>query len=601
MIPQVRSWYSARRRSTKILVGVAGGFVLLALLYVVPRSVQYAGAARTPASLFVPEGAGVVVRVSDLAGRWSAAQQTEFWKTFTRRLQKDAAIRASLNEILAASGAPTVDQLEDRRWLERNPMMSEASLLRYAGRDFVLATAGDKFCVATRVGLGDFLLLPGLQLFPRLAGAERVQPGVLKRGDLYLSIQGAIVVASNDQALLSSALKRKGVQESPPGLVRATFRPQALVPTLRGFPLGAFFTVADLESCRRIDIDVEIQKADLVIRTHLDGARPRTSEPAPVDMVRMIPSNGLGACFTNIDAAAFWEWAKRIGDRTSRGGSPLDRFARESFSEFVEILANQHFAEEVVPKLDGPVSVIFGASQGEDGRTYAAIALCLRSSQPREAAEAVQGIIGRATEGMQDRFKPMDEEAGGVPFRSYQFSPDPFRYNNFLAPCYAATGDALILANNPVFLADALRCRANEQPPMAVQLHYAQAMRRLQELKMTKVLAAGAVESLFLYGPALRQGLEGFYPTVASKIVDNPRSRSLLRQELQTQAAKEGLSLTLKQLDDQWNQVMQERTRSMEEKLRGRARILDYLQWVAFQAEAVNDGMKFEFALELIK
>src|SRR5687768_5807965 len=198
----------------------------------------------------------------------------------------------------------------------------------------------------------------------------------------------------------------------------------------------------------------------------MDGAQPWKTEPAPVDMVRMIPSNGLGACFTNVDGAAFWEWAKRIGDRRARGGSPLDRFARENFSEYVEILMNQQFAEEVVPKLDGPVSVLFGASQGEDGRTYAAIAICFRSSQPREAAEAIQGVIGRATAKNQDNMKPTDQEAGGVPFRGYHYSPDLFGYNNFLVPCYAATGDALILANNPVFLADALRCRANEQPPM---------------------------------------------------------------------------------------------------------------------------------------
>ena len=602
MIARVRSWYSSRRTGTKILVVAAASVVGLLLLYGAARTMQYAAARRAPASPFVPEGAEIVVRVSDLAGRWSAIQQTELWKAFTRRLQKDPAIRSSLNEILAGTGAPTLDQIEDRRWVERHPMLSESSILRYAGRDLVLSRVENKFCMATRVGFGDFLLLPALQLFPRAAGAEPVAAGgaqFLKRGDLFISVQGAIVVVSNDAALLASALRRRGPPETAPGLLRATFRPEPLMPVLRGFPLGGLFAVADVESCRRIDVDVEVNRADLVIRVKAEGLKPRNAEAAPVDTVRMIPANGLGAFFANLEMGSFWEWARRIADRRVRGGSSLDRIARENLGEFVEILHNQGFAEEVVSKLDGPVSVLFGASVGDDGKTYAAIALYMRSSRARDAVEALQGVIDRATEKIRDKLKPTDSEAGGIPFRSYRLEPDPFRYNNFMVPCFAVTGDALILANNRGFLEDALKCRANEESPMAVQLHYQQAMKRLQELGLNKVTATGAVESLFLYGPAIRQGLEGFYRAAASPMVDNPLNRARLKQELETNAAKEGRPFTFDELDKRFGPILEERIAAKEEELRRKARILDYLQWVAFQAEAVDDGMKFEFAVEL--
>ncbi|HEU4339440.1 MAG TPA: hypothetical protein VFS19_05185, partial [Planctomycetota bacterium] len=455
----------------------------------------------------------------------------------------------------------------------------------------------------TRVGLWEYLLLPALHLFPGAAGAERVKEtwgSVLKRGDLFISVQGAIVVASNDSPMLASALKRRGPEEKPAGLLRATLRPEPLLPTLRGFPLGALLTAADLETCRRLDIDVVLDRANLVLRARADGLQPRKSEPAPVDIARMIPQNGLGACFTNLPTATFWEWWQQVGNRRVRGGSPLDQFARDAFREFVEVLQNQRFSEEVVSKLDGPVSVLLGASRGDDDKTYAAIALYLRSSQPRESAEALQGVIDRATQAIQEKgFKSMNGEAGGVPYRSYYFQPDPFHANNYLAVSYAVTGDALILANNRIFLEDALLCRANEKPPMAVQLHYEQAMRRLQELGMKKVMGAGAIESFFLYGPAIRQGLEGFYGTLASKLEDTRFARPRLRQDLQTAAAKEGRPLTMDQLDLMVKDVMDERIREAEARLRGRARIFDYLKWIAFQADTVNDGMNLEFALEL--
>ncbi|HKS16977.1 MAG TPA: hypothetical protein VJU16_06670, partial [Planctomycetota bacterium] len=359
--------------------------------------------------------------------------------------------------------------------------------------------------------------------------------------------------------------------------------------------------IADVETCRRIELDIEIKGADLVLRAKAEGLKARREEPAPIEAVRMIPANGIGACVTNVETAAYWEWARRIGDRRLRTGSALDKLARENLGEYVEILTSQRFTEELVPLLDGPVSVLFGASEGEEGRTYAAIAVYFRTSQPRQAGEAFQGIIDRATDSPEVRkaFKPTDEEAGGIAFRAYRFDPDPFRANNYLAICYAVTGEGLIIANNRGFLEDALQCRANEEPSMAVQLHYEQAIRRLQELGLKKVMAPGAAASLFLYGPAIRQGLEGFYDTLASKIVDSPKNRALLRQELETAAAKDGLPLTRAQLDDQWMAIIKERTREKEEKLRGQARILDYLKWVAFQAEATGDGMNLDFAIEL--
>jgi hypothetical protein len=247
------------------------------------------------------------------------------------------------------------------------------------------------------------------------------------------------------------------------------------------------------------------------------------------------------------------------------------------------------------------VGVLFGASEGDDGRTYAAVALVLRSSQPRDARDSLQGVIDKATVRIANEFRPKDDEAGGIDYRGYRFNPDPFRANNYMAVSYAATGDALILANNRGFLADVLRCRANQESVMSVQLHYTQAMQRLQELGMDKVMAPGATASFFLYGPVIRQGLEGFYRPMATRIVDNPKTKPKLRQDLETEAAKEGRPVNPDEMDRRVRRVLDEQTQEMEERLRGAARVLDYLKWVAFVAEPVPEGMKIQFAIELLK
>ena len=600
MIARLLSWYRARGKVVKILLATCAGFVAVTALYIAARTAQYAAASRTSAGLFVPEGAETVVRMHDLAGKWADVQKTELWRSFTRRLQKDAAIRKSLNSILSEAGAPTLDQLEDRRWLDRNPMMSEESILRFAGRDIVFSAVGERYCVATRVGLGDFLLLPGLQFFPGVAGAKRVEAAgarVLKRGAWFVAVQGAILVAANDEALLASALRARGTPEKTAGLVRATFKPEPLIPTLKGFPIGAFFAVANFEECRGFELEVDVTGSDLVVRMKGAGLKPLRPETAAVETVGLIPATGIGACVTNVEAGPYWEWLKDVTNRRRRTGTDAARFIQDTLGEAVEVLQAQRFDVDVVPRLDGPLGVLFGASEGDDGRTYAAVALHLRTSQPREVFEALHRIIEGA---MPKQYAPTDGEAGGVSFRSYRVvGQEVIKVNNYLTLSYGMLGDAVILSNNRTFLEDILQCRVQQERPMAAELHYRNAMIRLRELGLTGVMAPEAAASLFLYGPVIRQGLEGYYRTIAFRLVDNTRSRPRLRLEFEANAAREGQSLQGADIAKLFDQFVNEKITAKEMELRGKARILDYLKWVAFQAQATSDGMTFTLAIEV--
>ncbi len=572
----------------------------LAALYVGGRSLQYLGASRAPAGIYAPAEADWVLRCVDGAGTWRRVQDTAAWKVFRRKLQQDTAVRAQMNSLLGALGVPTLDQLDDVRWLESHPAYREESLLRYAGRDVMVALkdtpSGPRICAATRLGWREFLLLPGASIAPGLLGAQRATVGgssVLKVGRTWIAIQGAVVIVSDDESLLRSALERRGPVAPPKAAVAATGSAKKLKPLLQGYPAGGFLLFADWEKLDRVRVELDVDQGSVVLRARAEGVPPRRSDPAPTDAVHMVPPTGVGTVLYNVDSPAFWAWLKRITDATKPSPGELDRFAREMFGPMVSVLDTNRFEEEVVSRLDGPVSVIFGATEGENGRTYASTALYLRSSDPTGAATALQRIIDRATQDLRDKLRAEDFEVGGCPARAYTYSPDLLGWNNYLAACYAVTGEALIVGNNPRFLKEAMACLANQAPSMSAQKFHEDARRRLQALGLNRVLVAGGTASGFLWGPSIREGLEGFYPILASQAVDNDRFRQALRRELQNDMVQPA------DLDEMFQRVLNERIGDKERELRAVARALDYFKWAAFQAEPTPDGTGLDLAFVL--
>lgn len=602
MISRVLDWYRARRWYVKVPIAGVLGLLALAILYVGGRSLQYLGASKASAGVYAPEDAEIVVRCHDGAGAWSRVQGTGFWKTFRRKMQRDAAVRLQINELLALAGAPTLDQLDDVRYLDEHPMLREESLLRYAGRDLMVAVKrtpkGGRFCAATRLGWREFLLEPGAYLFPGLVGAKKVPVGnttALKIGGLYVAMRGAVVIASNDPDLLQSSLKRRGRATPPAGAVSAVLPAADLRPYLSGFPTGGFLLFGDTAGIERIRIEADVQGAALVLRLQAEGMRPAGGE-APADVVHMIPASGVGAVVYNIEGRRVWSWVKSIVDSSTPPATPLDQFARTNFRSVVTVMEENGFSASVVPGLDRPVSVVFGATEADDGKTYASTALYLRSSDPVGAAAALQRVIDTAGHRV---LKAEEFEIGGMSARAYTLTSDPFGYNNFMAACYAVTSDALVIANHPRFLKETLQCLANQSAPMLTMRHYEDAMRRLAALGLKRVLSPGASASGFFNGPVMREGLEGFYRTLASKAAEGGRAK--IRQDLEREGLASGRRYSVEELDQMVKGVENDRIAEKEREYRARGRVLDYLAFVAFQAEPTSDGagMRIDLAVEL--
>jgi len=289
MIPRLTGKWRRLRWRWKAPIWGISILLGLALLYVLGRSLQYLSASRASAGIFEPEGADAVIRMSGAGRHWDRIQATDFWKVLRRKILKDAAVRTQVDELLTAAGAPTLDQLDDVRWLETHPMMREESILRFAGRDLLLALKdtprGIRFCAATRVGWRDFLLLPGASIAPGLAGfTKETIDGrtVLRQGALHVAIQGAVVVASDDPELFRSALRRKGTPEPPSIPFVATFRAADVKPHLDGFPAGGFLAFADFEGLTRIRLEADVDGNWTVVAEGTTIGHKRIARFAPV-------------------------------------------------------------------------------------------------------------------------------------------------------------------------------------------------------------------------------------------------------------------------------------------------------------------------------
>ena len=107
-----------------------------------------------------------------------------------------------------------------------------------------------------------------------------------------------------------------------------------------------------------------------------------------------------------------------------------------------------------------------------------------------------------------------------------------------MRPCWVAHPEALIVANNLDFLMAVVQAAQTRQNAMANEAFYRAADARLQKLGLARVLKDGAVASAFVYAPAVREGLEGFWRPLADKLTDNDMARQRLRAELEAEWRK---------------------------------------------------------------
>ncbi|HVR84627.1 MAG TPA: hypothetical protein VMU54_09970, partial [Planctomycetota bacterium] len=210
-------WVRSRRGWVQLLIAAAGLPLVLVLVYVGGRTLQYYGVEHD-AGVYVPTGANLVLRARGLEEQLRRIKGSPAWRSLDRRLLHDAVLRRQLNDLLKGNGAPTLDDLED----ERKPFARNQSRLIDVIGDDVIATLQVKeaipkapFCVIVRLRWLYYLATPFAGLLLPTETIDGQNCLVLRQGpqEIRVAFVGSLAIASSDRGLLSQALRRQGKEE----------------------------------------------------------------------------------------------------------------------------------------------------------------------------------------------------------------------------------------------------------------------------------------------------------------------------------------------------------------------------------------------------
>lgn len=572
-------WVRAQRGWVQLIVFLLGLPTSLAALYVAVRSLQYL-AAEGDAGLYAPASVQAVVRVRGLEGQLDRLQDSFAWRALEKKVLGDPAIRRPLNAALKEAGLPTIDDLMDPR---KSGVYSKDNLLRAAGRDLVAGLAAPdswktaRFCVATRLRWADYLLTPFAGLVLKREGET------LKAGRrLWVAFAGAMAVAGNDKALVEEALRGRG--RAPEGKRPVEFslrfdgsRPlQALREEFR--QLGALPHVK-LETARAVrgwaDLDGTVLRGDAVLEGVEASFPGRTP---PWELATKAPSTSSGAFAST---ASFRElYALLKASRT-----PL-------LQQMVEQLERGKLSETLLPLIEPGIAVITGVDEHK-GRLYPAFALLVRSSDPKQAADAVSALVKKIS-GNFGEGKTKSELLGESEVFWVDL-PDGAGVEGFMAPTWGATGDGLVFGNNVVFVKSLLGPAGDLWSERRI------GKRLKQRLKELGFAAEPGLAGGVLVPPLLRESLDGVLRWFAG--VAAVPSETAFRAELEREWADQGKGGLPEGGPgeggkfDLYAEARRARVEAFGEDLRLRLRVLDAVRWMAFESGPVPDGASLKFAV----
>lgn len=601
------TWYRARRLWVRLLIAGPAAVLALVLLYVVARGFQYAGASGMTAGDFEPDAAQVSVRCVDAAGHWTRISAGDAWKTVKRRILKEPQLRDALNGFLRGKRLPTLDDLDDRRFHDRTwGIFTEEMILRGGGRDAMAALRiGDRldqtrFCAATKLGFIDYLGAPFAWIAPGLLGASKVQVNgetCLKWRGLHAALSGPFIVVSDDPELLGLALARQGKPGAPPRAARLKVRfdeSAVLVDAkrlVRAFPMGILTTVADPGPMTSLTADFDVLGSDVVVEIAAEGLRPTSDAAAPVGPVRWVPSGGGGAITVNVDARPIWTWLEEVAADGSPFWSDLDKYGRQILRQILKQLKAYQFQTQVLPKVDGPLTVIHGTAPGSKGDPFGVLAFAFKSGDPAGVMEAISDISRKAIGERNPQVSWVRTEYQGYSMGYVDMRRDPFNYGDYKRPCLAIVQDTVVFANNLDFLRSVLDTAAGQATPF-LDSDAVQAVRsRLERAGLKRVFGERLVASAFVNGPTLREGLEGYFPIWADSEVNTSENMRRLRDEVTAEFHRDGRPLNEDDVVRMVFERMESNIRTAEEEMRSAAKALDYLSHAAFESEATPGGL----------
>ncbi len=586
------SWYRRRGIPWKIAIGLGVSLAVAALLYTGIRALQYTSAENN-AGIFAPSSADLLIRARDLEGHLERIKGTHGWRSLRHRILKDRALRRSLNAALKDAGLPTLDDLEDVR---KARLYSEETLLRAVGRDALLAVRLDddrtRWCVATHLRFGDFLLAP----FARWVLETQTVSGrtFLKWGDFWAASSGALAVAGNDPELLADALRARGVRETPepPLEGRLSFeRSSGLKEFFKAAGESGLLPVAKLDAARALDFSVDLQGSAIRFEAVLEGAE--AGPPGPASFARRAPEGASGYLVLDAELRDLHTW---LTAPSKEAASVVSKDIRVA----LEALDQAGFSDRFLPKVGSGVVLLLGIDE-ESGDVAPGVALVVPSRDPSGAVEAFTAVIeDRKIAGSQGRARRESLPVGAIEMISWRWPAGillgPVPLNDVLRPCAAALPDAVVLGNNVSFTEAVIEAAMGMRGTLEEESRVRRARRKLREYGMGDDPPCAEV---LLFPPKIRESTGALVRIVAAHHVEATTNLAELRRRVVAEHAARGRRLSDAEIGVRFNEALERLKLDKEDSLREVLLVLDRIGWVALSVRRDPQGAALRAFVEL--
>jgi hypothetical protein len=612
------------RRWKRILIGVLALPALVAL-YTAVRAVQYWSSELTALDR-LPADPDVVIYAPGLAAAVERWRTTGAWESIQKRILRDPAARRRINEDLTAAGFPSLDQLDDERFLSSREgrLFRLENLLELIGRDAAAAMrAGSDgrwhVLVAVRLPFTYFWAAPLAEIFPSLAGARREGDG-LRLGGAWIAFDSTLALAGDDAGMVAEALSpgRRARVARPSGgaPVLVEFRPsseaaaRAAEAITDAFPLGVLAHFADLRSASAARLELDLAGAAVTGRVRIDGAPAAEAGPEAAALLERIPEQTFFVQPTASRGKVLWDWLRRAVTGPATGGGSV-QWAGSDLAETVRLAAENGFEQQVLPLLDGPSLVAFGneetfypKARGSRMLVGAVLFHCSNAAAAESALEGIVQTILRTTFKAQAALRK--EERGDAVLHIVQAGPDdsgrhqPYEPLYFVQPCFGRVGPALVIATNPAYLRAIADTGRTVRKFVEGDL-WRQYARELEPAGLAGLLEDPSVSAGVLHLDHFRQAALVYVAPLAEFQEVTDANMRRIRLEIEQDYRANRIVKTPDEVGSDVMDEVQRRVNRTAEKVRGQIEVLQWFGTLGLKAEPTAAGLDVRWAATLYR
>lgn len=594
----------------------------LLMLYTAVRAVMYAASGAAAVDR-LPADPDLVIHLPDLAGSFERWQSTGAWESITQRILRDPAARGRINEALEEGGLPTLDRLEDQRFLNspQGRLYRPDTLLDVLGRDAAVALRVNpegrwNFLTCQKLGFLHYWALPVVRLWPALAGAERDAAG-MKFAGVHVAFDGPLALISDEPRMIAEAFddtrrhRMARRHADAPIVVETSLRTEEIVEACEvitgTFPLGALLHFADVRSMTGARLTLDLQGTALVGEAELAGATAAVAEPAALEaLLDRVPERTFYVQPTAARGRDLWGWLSRAVTGPP-GAAATIQWANTDLAFTIKLATQHGFERDVLPMLDGPSLLAFGWEATEYPDAFGAEmlvgAVLFHCSDARAAERGVRRVLESILlKEFKDKAHLNSFERDGASVHLIETGSggrQTYEPLYFVQPCAARIGDILAIATHPSYLANVIdagqggrRFREGE--------HWRQYQKDLAPFGLGDPVS-GAVTTAFLNLDSFRKVSLVFIGPMAEFQEMGPQTLTRIRQQIERDTRLNGLQRTPDEISREVMDEAQRRINLTSEQLRAQVDVLQWFGTLGLRAEPMEGGLRVKGAMNLYR